>query len=107
MDPTLQPDWKALRKARRLRQCDLGPMAGMSTSLYSQIERGEVEPTPWHRECLEKILEAYPVIEPTKAIEPVRRARSNRIFKFPYEPRNSGGTPQADGPQNRSMQFVG
>lgn len=52
--------WKVRRIAAGLRQQDLAGRAGMATTRYSAIERGELEPTGADVEHIERVLPPLP-----------------------------------------------
>ena len=52
--------WKVRRVAAGMRQQDLAGRAGMATTRYSAIERGELEPTGADVEHIERVLPALP-----------------------------------------------
>ncbi len=52
--------WKVRRIAAGLRQQDLAGRAGMATTRYSAIERGELEPTGADVEHIERVLPSLP-----------------------------------------------
>lgn len=52
--------WKLRRVAAGLRQQDVACMVGISTTRYSAIERGEVQPSPVDRDFIERTLPLLP-----------------------------------------------
>lgn len=64
--------WKLRRIAAGLRQADLAARAGMSSTRYSAIERGEVQASETDIEMLERVL---PAISPA-VIEELRMLQS-------------------------------
>jgi len=54
--------WKLRRVAADLRQQDVASRAGMSSTRYSALERGEGTPTELERELIEKVLPQLPVL---------------------------------------------
>lgn len=60
MPREIELNWKLRRIAAGLRQQDMASQVGMSTSRYSAIERGDVEPTAEEREDIEKSLPSLP-----------------------------------------------
>ncbi len=52
--------WKLRRIAAGLRQQDVATVAGISTTRYSAIERGEQQPSPLDREMIERALPHLP-----------------------------------------------
>ena len=56
-------NWKLRRIAAGLRQQDVAARAGMSTTRYSAIERGEAIPTETDRQLIERQLPELPRAE--------------------------------------------
>ena len=56
-------NWKLRRIAACLRQQDVAARAGMSTTRYSAIERGEAIPTETDRQLIERQLPELPRAE--------------------------------------------
>ncbi len=52
--------WKLRRIAARLRQQDVAPLAGMSTTRYSALERGQLKPSALDFELIERALPQLP-----------------------------------------------
>jgi DNA-binding XRE family transcriptional regulator len=52
----LRLDWKLRRIAAGFRQQDLAARIGVSSSRYSALERGQVNPKEWEAEALERLL---------------------------------------------------
>ncbi len=52
--------WKVRRVAAGMRQQDLAGRAGMATTRYSAIERGELAPTDADVEHIERVLPPLP-----------------------------------------------
>ena len=52
--------WKLRRVAAGIRQQDLAGRAGMATTRYSAIERGDLQPTSADVEHIEHVLPALP-----------------------------------------------
>ena len=53
--------WKVRRVAADLRQQDVAGSVGISTTRYSGLERGELEPTELERHLIERLLPELPV----------------------------------------------
>ena|ERR1700733_4290779 len=64
-------NWKLRRVAAGLRQSDVGPKAGISTSRYSAIERGDARPTPQDREHIEGVLPQLPKDAVASTVTPI------------------------------------
>jgi len=54
-------NWRLRRVAANLRQSDAASLAGLSTTRYAAIERGEVRPTAEDCAFIEKALPALPI----------------------------------------------
>jgi transcriptional regulator with XRE-family HTH domain len=52
--------WKLRRVAAGMRQQDVARLTGISTSRFSGIERGEVEPSQTDRLLIERLLPPFP-----------------------------------------------
>ena len=52
--------WKIRRVAAGIRQQDLASRAGMTSTRYSAIERGDLQPTSADVEHIERVLPALP-----------------------------------------------
>lgn len=52
--------FRAIRKARRLRQVDVAAMAGVSVSYIKLIEKGDTQPRPLYLRALASVLECSP-----------------------------------------------
>jgi len=63
--------WKLRRVAAGLRQQDVASLVGISTTRYSAIERGEVQPSPLDSELIENALPPLPgrLISDLRSIE--------------------------------------
>ena len=60
MNMTQSLNWKLRRVAAGIRQQDIALRAGMSTTRYSAIERGEAIPTETDRQLIERQLPELP-----------------------------------------------
>ena len=60
MERLVQLSWKLRRIGAGLRQQDVAAQAGMSTTRYSLIERGEVTPSEADRNFIERALPPLP-----------------------------------------------
>ena len=60
MECLVQLSWKLRRVGAGLRQQDVAAQAGMSTTRYSLIERGDVSPSEADRNFIERALPALP-----------------------------------------------
>lgn len=58
--------WKLRRVAARLRQQDVATRAGMSSTRYSALERGEAIPTELDTKLIEKALPPMPDVSGAK-----------------------------------------
>jgi transcriptional regulator with XRE-family HTH domain len=54
--------WKLRRTALGLRQQDVAEQVGMSVTRYSQIERGESDPSAIDRQLIEEFLPPLPTL---------------------------------------------
>jgi DNA-binding XRE family transcriptional regulator len=54
--------WKLRRVAADIRQTDVAASAGISTTRYSAIERGEQEPTKLEVQLIERFLPPLPAV---------------------------------------------
>jgi transcriptional regulator with XRE-family HTH domain len=61
--------WKLRRVAAGYRQQDVASRAGISTTRYSAIERGEQEPSDLDRKLLERILPPLSFVDMRKRAE--------------------------------------
>jgi len=73
VEMTQSLNWKLRRVAADIRQQDIATKAGISTTRYSAIERGESEPTKLEIRLIEQILPQLPMLTPGQARVDTRR----------------------------------
>jgi transcriptional regulator with XRE-family HTH domain len=62
-------DWKLRRVAYGLRQQDVAARAGMTSTRYSALERGEAQPKDWEIQAVEKLLPLLPTTQIKTPVE--------------------------------------
>lgn len=68
--------WKLRRIAAGLRQQDIAARAGMSTTRYSAIERGETVPSELDHMLIEHSLPPLPALQPNEETAELRRGEA-------------------------------